>query len=60
MTGVPRKIVDRAEEMAEEFELKQDTKREEERRTQRWSKNVGQWDGRGFGVLAQLGQVFDS
>ena len=28
--------------MAEEFELKQDTKREEERRTQRGSKNVGQ------------------
>ncbi|KAF8925476.1 DNA mismatch repair protein msh6, partial [Dissophora ornata] len=42
MAGVPRKIVDRAEVMAEEFELKQDTKREEERKTQRGSKNVGQ------------------
>ncbi|KAI1321166.1 DNA mismatch repair protein msh6 [Mortierella claussenii] len=42
MAGVPRKIVDRAEEMAEAFELKQETKREEELRSARGTKNVGQ------------------
>ncbi|KAG0220391.1 DNA mismatch repair protein msh6 [Mortierella sp. NVP41] len=41
MAGVPRKIVDRAEEMAQEFELKQETKREEELRLTRGAKNVG-------------------
>ncbi|KAI7818742.1 muts domain V-domain-containing protein [Gamsiella multidivaricata] len=42
MAGVPRNIVDRAEQMAEAFELKQETKLEEEMRTTRGSKNVGQ------------------
>ncbi|KAF9345546.1 DNA mismatch repair protein msh6 [Mortierella sp. AD094] len=42
MAGVPRKIVDRAEQMAESFELKQETKREEEKRIMRGTKNVGQ------------------
>ncbi|KAF9340478.1 DNA mismatch repair protein msh6 [Linnemannia elongata] len=41
MAGVPREIVDRAEEMAQEFELKQETKREEELRLTRGAKNVG-------------------
>ncbi|KAG0213342.1 DNA mismatch repair protein msh6 [Mortierella sp. GBA30] len=41
MAGVPRKIVDRAEEMANAFELKQETKREEEKRLVRGSKDIG-------------------
>jgi DNA mismatch repair protein MSH6 len=41
MAGVPREIVDRAEEMAQEFELKQETKREEDLRLTRGTKNVG-------------------
>ncbi|KAF9923433.1 DNA mismatch repair protein msh6 [Linnemannia zychae] len=41
MAGVPREIVDRAEMMAQEFELKQETKREEELRLTRGTKNVG-------------------
>ncbi|KAG0378622.1 DNA mismatch repair protein msh6 [Mortierella sp. AD032] len=41
MAGVPREIVDRAEEMAQEFELKQESKREEELQLTRGSKNVG-------------------
>ncbi|KAG0289330.1 DNA mismatch repair protein msh6 [Linnemannia gamsii] len=41
MAGVPREIVDRAEEMAQEFELKQETKREEDLRLTRGAKNVG-------------------
>ncbi|KAF9917476.1 DNA mismatch repair protein msh6 [Lobosporangium transversale] len=42
MAGVPRKIVDRAEEMAEAFELKQETKWKEEKHLMRGTKNVGQ------------------
>ncbi|KAF9936320.1 DNA mismatch repair protein msh6 [Modicella reniformis] len=42
MAGVPRKIVDHAELMAEAFELKQETKREEEMQITRGTKNVGQ------------------
>ncbi|KAF9201562.1 DNA mismatch repair protein msh6, partial [Haplosporangium sp. Z 27] len=42
MAGVPRKIVDRAEEMAEAFELTQEAKRQEEKRIMRGKKNIGQ------------------
>ncbi|KAF9966318.1 DNA mismatch repair protein msh6 [Mortierella alpina] len=42
MAGVPRTIVDRAEEMAESFERKQETKREEEKRLVRGVKDIGQ------------------
>ncbi|KAF9286408.1 DNA mismatch repair protein msh6 [Mortierella alpina] len=42
MAGVPRMIVDRAEEMAESFERKQETKREEEKRLVRGAKDIGQ------------------
>lgn len=42
MAGVPRAIVDRAEVMAEAFELKQEMKREEEMQVTRGAKNVGQ------------------
>ncbi|KAF9348583.1 DNA mismatch repair protein msh6 [Mortierella sp. NVP85] len=42
MAGVPRTIVDRAEVMAEAFELKQEMKREEETQLTRGAKNVGQ------------------
>ncbi|KAG0243739.1 DNA mismatch repair protein msh6 [Mortierella sp. GBA43] len=41
MAGVPRKIVDRAEVMADSFELKQEMKREEEQQLVRGAKNVG-------------------
>ncbi|KAF9189926.1 DNA mismatch repair protein msh6 [Haplosporangium sp. Z 767] len=52
MAGVPRQIVDRAEEMAETFELKQETKREEELRLTRGTKNVGQ------GIVMDLAFLF--
>ncbi|KAF9438134.1 DNA mismatch repair protein msh6 [Entomortierella beljakovae] len=52
MAGVPRKIVDRAEEMADAFELKQESKREEEKKVMQGTKNIGQ------GMIMDLAYMF--
>jgi len=41
MAGVPRSIVERAESMANAFELKQESKREEEMKLKKGDKNLG-------------------